>query len=146
MIRDRILDFNLDSTPLELMTDGADGSDKEVHVMFGKGDFNKPAGDIKLFFNSPPQYEIVYCTGGRRSYQINSPPSGSQRIWRITKNSVSNGKQLLLHCNDSLVVELLFSDCPHEYKFFWNQDVNVMAFVARADTASQYYRPYYTSK
>ena len=143
VIRNEILlDFDLDSTPLELMTDGADGSGKEVHVMFFNQNSGNNAGQIKLFFNSPPQFEIVHCTVGRLSFS-KTPPSGSGRIWRITK---TYGKQLLLHCNDVLVVEIPFSSCPHEYNDTWKQDVTVMAFHARDDTASQYYRPYYTSK
>ena len=146
MIRDKLLDFNLDSTPLELMTDGDDGSNKKVHIMFFKKDNGSPAGQIKLFFNSPPQYQIVQCKDDLHSFTDTSPPSGSQRIWRITKNSVSNGKQLLLHCNDLLVVEQLFSDCPNKNKNTWKQDVTKIAFHTKADTASQYYRPYHTSK
>ena len=147
MIRDRILDFNLESTPLKLMTDGTDGSDKSVHMMFFNEYAYNPAGEIKLFFNSPPQYQIVDCKNGRFSLPKTCPPSRSQRIWRITKNKDSNGKQLLLHCNDLLIVEIPISSCPNEsLKDAWKQDVTKIAFHTTADTASQYYRPYYTSK
>ena len=147
MIRDKLLDFNLDSAPLELMTDGADGSDKSVHIMFFNKDSGNPAGGFELFFNSIPQYKIMSCTIGRLSIPKTCPPSGSQRIWRITKNSVSNEKQLLLHCNDLLIVEMPISSCPDKsLKDAWKQEVTKIAFHATADTASQYHRPYNTSK
>ncbi|KAL5258124.1 hypothetical protein ACHWQZ_G012922 [Mnemiopsis leidyi] len=144
--KEELTDFNLESTSLELMTGGVDGSGKQVHIMFFNDNSGNSAGEIKLFFTSPPLFEIVDCTDkdNRLSYET-SPPSGSQRIWRITKTSGNKGRQLILHCDNVPVVNIMLSDCPNSLKDRWSKEVTKMAFHEQEDTASLYYRSFIPS-
>ena len=129
-------EWDLESTPLEIKTDSVLGSTDKVAVVLLSG--NAYTGVIYLFFTSPQQYHLSWCTVGNYNLHVN-PPSDNEKIWRISLTRTA-GVRLVIHCNEVEVLDkLLSSSCKSGWDTFWNRDVTKIKFES-GDTASDYYR------
>ena len=133
------LEWNLESTPLEIRTNSVLGSDDRVDVYFYSAE-GESAGGVLLRFTSTLQYYLAWCT-----YWTNlpvTPPSATDKVWRITLTRTA-GIRLVIHCNDVEVLNTLLSEatCSRSgWSTYWNRDVTKIKFCF-PDTASDYYRP-----
>ena len=130
-------EWDLESTPLEIKTDSVLGSTDKVAVVLLSG--NAYTGVIYLFFTSPQQYHLSWCTVGNYNLHVN-PPSDNEKIWRISLTRTA-GVRLVIHCNEVEVLNTLLSqECRYTFwSTVWNRDVKKISFRS-SDTASDYYR------
>jgi hypothetical protein len=134
------INYDLESTPLELKTDSELGSGEKVFVEFyTAGD--DVAGEVILTFSSKVEYFLSWCS--YRSPLPTQPPSTTDKVWRITLSRTS-GTRVMIHCNDVEVLNVILSrtTCPGSsgWKTIWTHDVEKINFDSR-DTASDHYRP-----
>ena len=133
------IDYDLEDSPLQIRTDSVLGSKKEVLVTFYSTGSSR-VGGVYLYFSSPPQYQLIYCTSG-----INFPtdlPSDTDKVWTIILSRVSDEIRVVIHCNDKEVVNVVLSDisCSSSgWSWDWSRDVEEIMFSS--DKASDYYRP-----
>ncbi|KAL5255477.1 hypothetical protein ACHWQZ_G010898 [Mnemiopsis leidyi] len=138
--RNVFINYDLENSPLQIKTDSVVGSDEQVYVSFRTAQ-NYDAGDVSLFFTSPPQYYLGYCT----SLTINFPtvlPTETNRVWTITLSRVSGEIRVVITCNTVEVLNVVLSSTTCSYSgwsTFWNRDVEKIYFPS-LDTASDYYR------
>ena len=130
------IDFDLETTPLEVRTD-SQGPKEEIFISLRDSQGKGPA--IILRLTTSPHYKIGDC-----SNNIDFPPElpvGLDRIWRITKLP---GPRVQVHCNDVMVVDFLVSNstCRWEKWELWAKEVVKIRFNSRYDTASDYYQPF----
>ena len=134
------IEWDLESKPLEIMTNSVLGSDDMVAVLFysAKG---QDAGKVVLYFTSTLQYFLTYCSTSD-TYLPVTPPSATDKVWRITLTRTA-GVRLVIHCNEVEVLNTLLSQatCSHSsWSTYWNRDVTKIMFYY-FETASDYYRP-----
>ena len=125
--RDVKIPHNLETTPLQIKTDSTAGSGEEVAVLLytAGGDH---AGSVLLYFSSPPQYRLDYCT----SSNIVLPstlPSDVNKVWVITKLP---GPRITVQCNGVTVVDLNMSDtCSiSNWGEYWTRQVAQIEFIS----------------
>ncbi|XP_063676553.1 uncharacterized protein LOC134812879 isoform X2 [Bolinopsis microptera] len=131
------IEWDLESTPLEIRTDSVLGSDDEVMVYFLSAE-GENAGLVQLYFYSTPQYYIDWCS--REETNLVILPSDTVKVWRITLTRTA-GVRLVIHCNDEEVLNILLSQStcgPPDWSTVWNRDVTKIKFSS-SDTASDYY-------
>ena len=130
------IDFDLETTPLEVKTD-SQGPREQMYISLydsqGKG------SSLIIRIKTIPHYKIDGC-----SDPIDFPPelpAGLHRIWRITKLP---GPRMQVHCNDVMVVDFLVSNSTCRWKKWelWAKDVVKIWFSSRFDFASDFYRPF----
>ena len=132
-------EWDLESTPLEIKTDSVMGSSDKVAVVLLSG--NAYTGVVYLFFTSPQQYHLSWCTAGNYKFHVN-PPSDNDKIWRISLTRTA-GVRLVIHCNEVEVLNTLLSQATcsdSEWSTYWSRDVTKIKFTS-SDKASDYYRP-----
>ena len=139
------LDFDLENTPLEIKTDSAVGSDKDLQVNFISGSGTR-LGGIMIRLKSPPQYRILKCSQD----QAGNPTtlsSDSSNIWRISLARITSSEiRLTIHCNNQEVLNVVLSDTvcnklDSNWRTYWGQHVAKIKFSSTHDVAD-YYRAY----
>ena len=131
------IEWDLESTPLEVRTDSVLGSHDQVIVNFfsAGGDY---AGEVYLFFISTLHYYFKWCS----TTWLNpvTEPSANDKVWRITLTRTA-GVRLVIHCNDVEVLDMLLSDatCRSGWSTHWSRDVTKIQFHHN-DLASDDYR------
>ena len=133
------LNFDLESTPLEIKTDSRVQDHEEILLnIYGKHE-QEDNSWLAIRIRSSPHYQIGDCTGREALLNV---PGDTNKIWRITQLP---GPHLTIHCNKVNVANLLMSNvtcASPSWMFFWkNLDVGKIEFHRRWDTASDFYRP-----
>ena len=134
------IDYDLENSPLEILTNSVQGSDDRMTVRFFTA---KPeiTGAVRLFLSSPPQYRLDYCFYTRTDLPT-SLPQETHKIWRITLIRTSS-LRLLIHCNNKEVLNVVLSDtlCSNydEWIDHWTHVRKIEFFSS--DSISDYYRP-----
>ena len=145
--RDELIEFNLESSPLELQTDSELGSEDRTDVTFFDSDINL-AGGLILSFYSPLRYRISDCMSYYAEFDT-TPPSDKDKVWRVTiDRERSYLVNLLIHCDNQLVLErgISSSKCDSRYNnTVWGREIYQISFTS-TDTASDAYRPYKPGK
>ena len=140
------IDFDLENYPLQIKTDSEVGSDEEVKVMFFDSQEDL-IGGIFLYFKSPPQYYISYCSSSH--VDIPNLPSQTEKVWTITFTRTSDVVTLVLHCNEVEVFNVVISDkiCKSGFAAtYWiRKPASKILFLSdggtgNIDTASDYFR------
>ncbi|XP_063686031.1 sushi, von Willebrand factor type A, EGF and pentraxin domain-containing protein 1-like [Bolinopsis microptera] len=134
------IEWDLESTPLEVKTNSVLGSDDQVAVWLysAGGEF---AGAVGLWFFSTPQCWVSWCGTFWINLPVN-PPSPTDKVWRITLTRTA-GVRLVIHCNEVEVLNILLSQSTcsgSDWSTYWNRDVTKIKFWS-VDTASDYYGP-----
>ena len=133
------IEWDLESTPLEIRTNSVLGSNDVVDVVLysAEGEY---AGTVALYFTSTLQYHIGWCSTWTNLPV--TPPSATDKVWRITLTRTA-GVRLVIHCNDVEVLNTLLSQATcsdSRWSTAWNRDVAKIKFY-KHDTASDYYGP-----
>ena len=138
------IDFDLENYPLQIKTDSEVGSKEESRVLFYDAQENL-IGGIFLYFTSPPQYYIGYCTSSK--VDIANLPSEAEKVWTITFKRTSDVLTLVVHCNEVEVVNVVISgkNCAaSSWSTVWSRKPakKILFFSEgdRKDTSSDYYR------
>ena len=139
--RNVYIDYDINTTPLEIRSDSELGSGDQVLVYFytSRRDY---AGGVWFRLTSPPQYYIYFC-----NYFTNFPtdlPTARVKVWRITviRSSGKSGLQILCNGEEVLNTVLSYSVCTSSsWNTYWNKDIAKIEFLS-FDSMSDYYRPY----
>ena len=138
MQRDVFIEWDIESTPLEIRTNSVLGSDDKVWVRFYSAG-GEDAGRIRLYFTSTLKYWLTYCTTSYTNLPV-TPPSATDKVWRITLTRTA-GVRVVIHCNDVEVLNTLVSEATCSgsgWNTYWSKDVTKIKFYS-GDTASDYY-------
>ena len=144
------IDFDLETTPLEIKTDSAFGSNEIFQVYFFSESETR-IGGIKIHLSSSPRYRIAKCSEQSKGFETNLSPE-TTKIWRISlfKKNLPEIR-VIVHCNDEEVLNLELSDdlCdkyPNDWRKLWGTDVAMIKFEPSPNTSSysaaDYYRAY----
>ena len=134
-----MMDWDLESTPLEIKTNSLLGSGDKISLHF-KSSVGDPSG-LEVRFSSPPKLWISFCSIDAGNFPT-SLPTAIDKVWRITLNK-NTGIRLQIHCNEVEVLDLLLSEyvCPDsKWREYWGGDIVIVEFTV-TDTASDLYRP-----
>ena len=135
MQRDVRIEWDLESTPLEIRTNSVLGSGDQVWVFFYSAE--GLAGGVHLHFTSTLNYWLSYCTTSYTNLPV-TPPSANEKVWRITITRTA-GVRVVIHCNEVEVLNTLVSEATCDtWSTGWNKDVTKIEFSS-SDTASDYY-------
>ena len=140
--RGRDIDFDINSTPLQLYTDSEIGSGDVMWVLFTQTSSVKQAG-ISVIFDSDPDYHIGICVSVRTNIPKNKLGDDKNRIWTIEKHDTKlkllcNGVEIFNHDTQTSDVERCESRWSRDYDSFRFNDDEIK------DTASDLYREYTT--
>ena len=136
MVKNKVINYDLENSPLRIKTDSAIGSRHFVRVYFYTSSRNL-IGGVTIRLNANPDYQLLKCRHPWVSIPT-SLPEDNNRIWKITKTSDPLG--ILVHCNDKEILNFQFSDttCTDKtWRSQWGQEMKRINFYG--DTASDYY-------
>ena len=135
------IEWDLESTPLEIRTNSVLGSNDLVRVRLYSG--GNIAGQVSLrFISTALQYNLNWCTLSETNLPVTAP-SANDKVWRITLTKTA-GVRVVIHCNDVEVLNTLISQATCVdigWSTVWTRDVTTIMFLYDQDTASDYYRP-----
>ena len=139
--RGQKIEFDINSTPLQLYTDSEIGSGDVLWVQFTQSYSGIVVG-ISVKFDSEPGYHIGKCVTERIEIPKNKLGENKNRIWMIEKKT-----RLKLSCNG---VEIFNYDTESseiwQCRARWSKDYDSFRFrdddIYRKDTASDLYREY----
>ena len=134
--RNRNINFDIESTPLQVQTDSAPGSGDLIWVRFIESGWHP---GVKIFLNNMPKYSIGFCPEVG-DIQFSLPGTKKYRIWTFKK--LNNRLKLL--CNGVEIYNFNFansdtSDCRNQ----WSRNFNKISFPSNeenVDTASDFFR------
>ena len=140
MKRHQLIDYDLESYPLQIKTDSETGSGDMVDLCV----YTKNAGSVNDYgdlgyiyikFSNPISYTAYPCTNVQH---LTTAPNEKEKIWTLTKTSTN----LMIDCNGVKVIDFNFrtAGCATT----WSQDVAKIVFWSNGgtfdDTASDEYR------
>ena len=136
-MRDTLIPFDLESTPLQIKTDSITKS-KEWIMVYTYNIGSSYIGSVGVRFTSSMKYKISYCSTSWTVLPV-QPPEEVDKIWTIRKTNTA----LNIECNGVEVLNYQFSDsslddCVKQ----WGGDVIEIKFpfLYDSDTASDSYR------
>ena len=132
------INYDLENSPLQIKTDSED----RIYVHFHSAEKDYVSA-ISLWPNwSPPKYQLFSCSTSTTRFPTDLP-SETDKVWTITKSSVSGAPRLVIHCNGKEVLNVVMSDSTcgdYKWSTHWTQDVDQLEFDS-SEIASDYYRP-----
>ena len=141
MQRIEYIEWDLESTPLEIRTNSVLGSNDQVVVRLYSG--RNIAGQVSLrFISTALQYYLNWCALSWTNLPV-TPPSANDKVWRITLTKTV-GVRVVIHCNEVEVLNTLISEATcidSGWSTVWTRDMTKIMFMSDQDTASDYYRP-----
>ena len=145
VVKQTLIPINLQTTPLNLKTSAAAGSDKKIIVFFYNS-LGEYAGGLKLFFSSTLQYQLDGCHDNAiRSDFSTTPPAETDKVWRITKIVTDTSDiAVQIYCNEVEVVSNVIAEstCANtNWNTVWSRKISQMKF-GKWDSASDFYRIY----
>ena len=142
-IRDIEVDFDLETSPLEIKTDSAIGSNEELKVNFLSAQ-EEVAGGVSILLETAPRYRFHDCMYPEISFSA-ALPSETTKIWRITLTRSSTEIRVTIHCNNEEVLNVVLSDsvCGYvsDWRTYWEKHVKKIKFPS-SFSAADYYRAY----
>jgi hypothetical protein len=140
--RDVLIDFDLETTPLEIKTDSSTGIRQEVHLNLYTSRDNY-TGEVHIKYSSPHQYWLSGCITFWTNF-LTRPTSATVKVWRITITRTP-GTRIEIHCNEVEVLNLLMSNstCSYsDWSTYWSRKIAKIKFDPTANTALiNQYRP-----
>ena len=142
--RNQFIEFDIESTPLQVFTNSEIGSGDVMWVQFANIQETGIVGFV-VKFDSNPFYSIGQCLENVR-IPLNQLGTDKDRIWTIEKDSNTRVK---LYCNGAEIADIdtQASDKP-KCGQFWAVDFAGIRFIAGThddhlkDTASDFFRKY----
>ena len=143
--RNQLIDFDLESSPLQIQTDSVVGSRDLIWVRFLQ---QQNGGGLSVWFEDPPRYNLGYCTdmisSERKSFSM--PGVEKHRVWTVRKRN----NQLQLLCNGVEIFNFNFAESSSSVcRSKWSLDFTHIQFArgeTQVDTASDYFRQLTKSK
>jgi len=149
----KLIDFDMENTPLALKTDSVINSGDAVTITFNRqvSATYEMIGVLNIKFEDKLTYNLANCDpfGTYHDFDSNPPqPSGADKnlLWRITVDRTS-GVRIIIHCNNKEVANVPIGvsgtrcTASTTNQQQWGKQINKIEFDP-GDTASDYYRPY----
>ena len=141
--RDTNIDFDIESTPLQIQTDSVLGSGDVMRVRFVDVSIDNSIG-VRITFSDPPTYGVADCETGT---SFNLPDKEMYRIWTFKK--LDGTLQLL--CNGLEVFNFNYTDSTTngDCSDNWPDNFSHIKFASGpgvSDTASDIYREFRSGK
>ena len=135
MTRDVFYTHDLETTPLQIKTDSAAGSENQFTVFFYTAE-EEDSGVVYVRLDDPPQYDIGGCIQSSWTDFPVALPAEQTKIWTIVETATS----VKVFCNEVDVVTYTFSDSSiDECVPTWSKETAKIKF-ATYDTASDQFR------
>ena len=138
MVKNKVINYDLENSPLRIKTDSAIGSKHIVRVYFYTSSSMTLAGGVIIRLNDNPDSYLHQCRHSYASFPT-SLPEDNNRIWNITKTL--NPLGIMIHCNNVEILNMQFTDktcTTRSWKSHWDKAMKRIRFH---DTASDYYLP-----
>ena len=144
--RNQYIEFDLESTPLQVRTDSEIGSGDLMWIQFADlGESSGKGGGISLHFDSQPKYDLGYCES-RVHIPVNKLGTDKNRTWTMKKENT----RMKLFCNGVEIFDIeTQTSTKSECRTHWSFDCGKMRFRSTStepDTASDFYRKYISGK
>ena len=143
--RDTNIDFDIESTPLQIQTDSVVGSGDVMRVRFvGMTTDTMKTMGVRITFSDPPTYGISVCETGI-GFKLSS--TEKYRIWTFKK--LDGTLQLL--CNGLEIYNFNYTDSStnNDCTDNWPDNFSHITFASGpgvSDTASDFYREFRSGK
>ena len=126
-----LMNFDIDSTPLQILTDSLIGSGDAMRPAF-VGEVAEAGSGLMISFTDPPAFAIGNCTNLAAFTLLGTD---KYRIWTIIKH-----KNTLQVLSDGVeIFNFNFTESHDNCRRMWSQDFDRIQFLS-ADTASEYFR------
>ena len=102
-MRGVFIPWNTDTQSITISTDSEVGTNETVMVMFAGN--NSVAGAVFIYFDTPIQYILGYCTHVKPF--TDTLHTDTQKTWTITYNTAK--QRIVLHCNGVQVLNVLLT-------------------------------------
>ena len=146
--RNERIPFDINSTPLQILTDSDIGSGEVLRLKFTEQDSHVGPG-IRVLFYDPPLYTIGRCDPEALDVPFVMPSLSQHRVWTFSKEN----NRLKLLCNGVKIYDFNFiEDSTEDCLDWWSGfDLVHVKFtdtdkVNNTDTASDFFRPLPTSR
>ncbi|KAL5253100.1 hypothetical protein ACHWQZ_G015760 [Mnemiopsis leidyi] len=140
--REVYINYDLENSPLQIKTDSVVGSNEQVLRVYFYGHVqDDTAGGVFLYFSSPPQYYLYFCSTSWTNFPTVLPIE-TNKVWTITLSRVSGEIRVVITCNTVEVLNVVLSSTTcsdSDWSTYWSRDVEKIYFTS-LDTASDYYR------
>ena len=137
------INYDLKNSPLQIKTDSVVGSNEQVLRVYFYGHVqDDTAGGVFLYFSSPPQYYLYFCSTSWTNFPTVLPIE-TNKVWTITLSRVSGEIRVVITCNTVEVLNVVLSSTTcsvSDWSTYWSRDVEKILFNPSLDTASDYYR------
>ena len=126
-----LLPWDPDSQGIDVRTDSEVGSNERVNVWLYAD--NGIAGEMRIDFTSPMKYFLGWCMSDWTPLPV-SPPTQTDKIWRITYNRAE--LRVVILCNDVEVLNVVLSDvCDwSDWRNYWEQKKITNIYFGSGDT------------
>ena len=136
------LDYDIETTPLQIKTDSRDGSWDKIHFRFyaTESTGEEISGGGILLFTDPPSYHIGGCSvhDSLTDFGTDIPDEGSTsiKIWTFTETAT----QFKIECNGVELLTYSFSDSARSQCLQqWSKDTAKIKFL-NSDNATDEFR------
>ena len=122
-VGNRRIDFDIETSPLQIQTDSRVGSKEILWVRFVRVDSNDHEGTgVNIKFTDPPTYSIGSCDITNVSFSM---PEGSKpRIWTFKKQN----KRLKLLCDGETIFDFDFTKSSEKCMKLWSLNFEYVKF------------------
>jgi hypothetical protein len=137
--RGAIINFDLETTPLEIKTNSALKSGKAVSLWI-YDDNGKDVGTIGISWQTKVEFWIGWC--GNYGYLDKAPVTGRVQIWKISLTKTDAEIRIHFYCNGVELKNLLLSSAfcnAWNWKSYWSRKAKKIKFHPQ-DTATLAYR------
>ena len=141
--RDSYVNIDMENSPLQIKTNSEIGSGAELAVSM-MDSMGQPAGDVNIYWTSPPQYAINQCIA--KTDFPTDLPSENEKVWTFSRtsfDSLLNERRIVINCNDKEVLNIVLDDTTcgdEEWRHSEWEREGRMIRVLTSDSASDFYR------
>ena len=142
METNKLIEYDLENSPIRIKTDSPIGSGNTV--FFQTFSFNSlQIGRISIQLATVPKYQITFCHNSKKEFPVSIPASDNEkRVWKITK--LSQPVRIIIHCDNTEILNLQLSEsiCSNHkanWMNFWGKEIKRIKFIS--DSASDFFSP-----
>ena len=125
-------EIDLMTTPLEIKTDSAVGSNDLMYVRLLDAE-TKTAMIVQIRFEEPIKYQLMHCMASKQP--LSNVPTEQDKVWKIIRTL----DRVKIECNGVMVTDFNIDSCTEGLKGVYKRIVAKVSF-ADSDKASDFFR------
>ena len=125
-------EIDLMTTPLEIKTDSAIGSNDLMYVRLLDAE-TKTAMIVQIRFEEPIKYQLVHCMASKQP--LSNVPTEQDKVWKIIRTL----DRVKIECNGVVLTDFNIASCTDDSKWFYERKIAKVTF-GLDDTASDVFR------